>query len=84
MSAPNVSRRRLIAGGVILAISFAPWFGVPLVPFFGLSIENSAYAVGGLILLAEILGGLALLVLGREGYLAVRAWWRRKRGVEEP
>lgn len=72
-------RSRLLLGSALFGLSLAPWAVAPVVPFLGFEPTRAAALVGGLILGAEAVGLLALAVLGREAYDALRARWRRRK-----
>jgi len=73
------SRTRWRIGVALLVLSFVPWAIAAIVPFFGLSAERVVASVGGLIVGAEIIGALAVVVLGREAYQSIRARLRLRR-----
>jgi len=73
------SRIRWTVGFALLVLSFVPWLIVVIVPFLGLSAERVVAAMGRLIVGAEIIGALAVLVLGREAYQSIRAKMRPRR-----
>jgi hypothetical protein len=66
-------------GAALLVLSFVPWAIAAIVPFFGLSAERVVATMGGLIVGAEIIGALAVAVLGREAYQSIRARLRLRR-----
>ena len=72
-------RIRLAIGIALLVLSFVPWGIAAAVPFLGFSAERAAAAMSGLVIGAEIIGALAVVVLGREAYLAIRAKIRLRR-----
>lgn len=73
---------RLKVGIGIFMLSIAlPIFGVPLVASLGLSTALSASISGGLLVAAEVLGIVAVAVMGRSGYVHLKerflGLWRR-------
>ncbi|MFQ5416833.1 MAG: transporter suffix domain-containing protein [Myxococcota bacterium] len=72
-------RRRLIAGWVLFGLSLLPWAVAPVVPFLGMPATRTMAAIGALVVGAEVVGALAVLVLGREAYAAFRRHWLRRR-----
>jgi hypothetical protein len=77
-----MNRSRLVLGWILFGLSLAPWVMAPAVPLLGLDAARSAALVGGLLLGAEVIGVLAVAVLGREAVGALRARWRRRRKEE--
>lgn len=72
-------RSRLALGSALFGLSLVPWAVAPVVPFLGFEPAQAAALVGGLVVGAEAIGLLAVVVLGREAYDALRARWRRRR-----
>lgn len=72
-------RSRLVLGSALFGLSLVPWALAPVVPFLGFEPAHAAALVGGLIVGAEAIGVLAVVVLGREAYDALRSRWRRRR-----
>ena len=75
-------RRRIALGVVLLVLSVLPWIAAPFVPLLGLPAGQLAGVVGMLLLGAEVIGALAVLVLGREAYEHIKS--RLKSPREEP
>ena len=67
-----MKRPRLIVGSALLGLSLVPWIVSPFVPFLGMRAELAGTVIGGLIISAELVGALAVWVLGREAYQAIR------------
>lgn len=72
-------RSRLVLGSALFGLSLLPWAVAPVVPFLGFEPAQAAALVGGLVVGAEAVGLIALAVLGREAYDALRARWRSPR-----
>lgn len=68
----GTSRSHITVGSALLVDSFVPWLLAPFVPLLGLGAQIAALAIVGLGLLAESLGAVAVLVLGRAAYVAYR------------
>jgi hypothetical protein len=66
-------------GGLLFGLSLVPWLAAPVVPFLGFEPARAAVWIGGLLGGAELIGALAVAVLGREACTALRARWRRAR-----
>ena len=66
-------------GSALFGLSLVPWAVAPIVPFLGFEPTHAAALVGGLVVGAEAIGVLAVAVLGREAYGALRARLRRRR-----
>ena len=66
-------RPRILLGGGLLALSLVPWAIVPFVPLLASSTERLAVGIGGLVIVAEATGAVALLILGREAYEAIKS-----------
>ena len=76
------SRMRWGIGFALLVLSFVPWLIAVVVPFLGWSAQRVVAAMGGLIVGAEIIGALAVVVLGREAYQSIRARLRLRRSLD--
>jgi hypothetical protein len=63
--------RRLVFGCVLLLLSVIPWAIVPFTPLLGLPNGQLASVVAALLIGAEIIGAVAIAVLGRESYLRI-------------
>jgi hypothetical protein len=74
-----VRRGRLVLGSALLGLSLVPWVVAPVVPFLGFEPARAAVLIGGLVGSAELIGALAVAVLGREACTALRARWRRRK-----
>ena len=71
---PNeLHKLRLAVGVGLLVLSFVPWIIAAIMPFVGLSPGTVAASIGGLIVIAEVIGAVAVVVLGHEAYGAIRA-----------
>ena len=73
-------RRRVALGVVLLVLSVLPWIAAPFVPLLGLPAGELAAVVGTLLLGAEVIGALAVLVLGREAYERIKSRFKSRRG----
>jgi hypothetical protein len=73
-------RRRIALGVVLLVLSVLPWIAAPFVPLLGLPAGRLAGVVGMLLLSAEVIGALAVLVLGREAYEQIKSRLKSRRG----
>ena len=74
------SRRRIALGVVLLVLSVLPWIAAPFVPLLGLPAVELAGVVGTLLIGAEVIGALAVLVLGREAYEHIKSRFKSRRG----
>jgi hypothetical protein len=66
------SRGRLVFGCVLLVISIIPWVVAPLTPLLGLPAAQLARVVAALLIGAEIIGAVAIVVLGKEAYTRIK------------
>lgn len=71
-------------GGALFGLSLVPWGVAPVVPFLGFEPARAAALVGGLLVGAEVIGALAVAVLGRKAYQELRGRWRRRRPEKGP
>ncbi len=62
----SFARSRLVFGCVLLVISIVPWAVAPFTPLLGLPAGQLASAIAALLIGAEIIGAVAVAVLGRE------------------
>ena len=69
---------RLAVGVGLLVLSLVPWIIAMIMPFLGSSPATVAASIGGLILTAEVIGAVAVVVLGHEAYGAIRGKLRRR------
>ena len=69
---------RLAVGVGLLVLSLVPWIIAAIMPFVGSSPGTVAASIGGLIVIGEIIGAVAVVVLGREAYGTIRARLRRR------
>ena len=68
-----VSSWRLKLGVVLFLLSIAlPLLGIPMVAAFGLSTTMTASVSGGLLVGAEVLGLLAVAVMGKSGFAFIK------------
>ncbi len=74
----KLQRLRLAVGVGLLVLSFVPWIIAAIMPFVGSSPGTVAASIGGLIVIAEVIGAVAVVVLGHEAYGAIRAKLRRR------
>lgn len=65
-------RGRLVFGCVLLGISIIPWVVAPLTPLLGLPAAQFASVVAALLIGAEIIGAVAIVVLGKEAYTRIK------------
>lgn len=72
----KLNRLRLVVGLALLVFSLIPWFVAAIMPFVGFSAGTAAASIGGLIVAAEVIGAVAVVVLGREALGAIRARFR--------
>ena len=75
----SLARGRLVFGCVLLVISIVPWAVAPFVPLLGLPTGQLASVVAALLIGAEIVGVIAVAVLGREAYANITRRLRRSR-----
>ena len=73
-----MSYGRFVLGCALFVLSLVPWAVAPVIPFLGFETTRAATLVASMILGAELIGVLALSVLGREAYAALRARLRRR------
>ena len=75
------TRTRLWArvGIVLLALSFALWLPIPVVPFLPIDIEVKAGLGAGFFLVAEIFFWLGAALVGPEALKRMRSWFRLRR-----
>lgn len=73
LRASSSGRGRVALGVVLLVLSVLPWIAAPFVPLLGLPAAELAGVVGALLLCAEVIGALAVLVLGREAYEHIKS-----------
>lgn len=72
-SGPVISSWRLKLGVVLFLLSIAlPLLGIPAVATFGLSTAMTASVSGGLLIGAEILGLVAVAVMGKSGFAFIK------------
>ena len=76
--AKELKRLRLAVGVGLLVLSFVPWIAAAIMPFVGWSAGTVAASIGGLIVVAEVVGAVAVVVLGHEAYGTIRARLRRR------
>lgn len=76
--ATQPGRRRIAFGVVLLVLSLLPWIAAPFVPLLGLPAAELAGVVGALLVAAEVIGALAVLVLGREAYEHIKSRFKSK------
>ena len=69
-------------GSVLLGVSLLSLAVAAFVPFLELSFGSKAAAIGALAAGHEVFGWLAVLVLGREAWPALRRWWLQLRGTQ--
>ncbi len=74
----QLKKLRLVVGVGLLILSVVPWIIAAIVPFLGSSAGSMAASIGGLLVTAEVIGAIAVVVLGREAYGAIRAKLRRR------
>jgi hypothetical protein len=69
-----VSNWRLKLGVVLFLLSIVmPLLGIPMVTTFGLSTTMTASVSGALLIGAEVLGLLAVAVMGKSGFAFIKA-----------
>jgi hypothetical protein len=71
-------RGRIVLGCALLVLSIVPWAIAPLTPLLGLPGGRLAGAIASLLVAGEILGALAIAVLGREAYDRIKHRLRRR------
>lgn len=76
-----LGRRRLIFGCVLLATSIVPWAVAPFMPLLGLPAGQLASVVAAMLIGAEIVGAVAVAVLGREVYTRITRRFRRSKNA---
>ncbi len=74
---PRPKRVRLAIGVGLLILSLVPWIVAAIMPFIGSSPGTVAASIGGLIVTAEVIGAVAVVVLGQEAYGIIRGKFRR-------
>ena len=74
----KLKRLRLTVGVSLLVLSLVPWMVAAIVPFVGSSPGTVAASIGGLIVIAEVIGAVAVIVLGQEAYGTIRAKLRQR------
>ena len=75
----QLKKLRLAVGVGLLILSVVPWIIAAIVPFLGSSAGSMAASIGGLLVTAEVIGAIAVVVLGREAYATLRARFRREK-----
>ncbi len=78
-SSSPLARDRLILGCVLLGLSLVPWAVVPFTPLLGLPAGQLASVIAVLVIGAEIMGLIAIAVLGKEAYGHIIRRLRRSR-----
>ncbi len=78
----SLGRGRLVLGCVLLGISVVPWAVAPFTPLLGLPGGQLASLIAGLLIGAEIVGAVAVAVLGREAYTRITRRLRRSRSTK--
>lgn len=70
-------------GYVLLIVSCLAWGAIAALPFFSISVGEAAVATTGLIILGEVSFFLGVLLLGKEAWEKIKAWfgWGRKEEV---
>jgi hypothetical protein len=71
-------RGRIVLGCALLVLSIVPWAIAPLTPLLGLPGGRLVGAIASLVVVGEILGALAIAVLGREAYDRITRRLRRR------
>ncbi len=66
-----LARGRLVFGCVLLVISIVPWAVAPFTPQLRLPSGQLASVIAALLIGAEIIGAVAIAVLGREAYTRI-------------
>ncbi len=74
-------RGRLVLGCVLLVLSILPWAIAPFTALLGLSTGQFASVIAALLIGAEIIGAIAIAVLGREAYARITRRLRRPRNT---
>ena len=77
----SLARGRLVFGCVLLVISFVPWAVAPFIPLLGLPTGQLVSVVAALLIGAEIIGAVAVAVLGREAYTHITRHLRRSKNT---
>jgi hypothetical protein len=66
------------AGVLLIVLALLCWLAIPLVPFAGMGGGATAAAIGGLVVLAEIVFWIGVVLIGRETWRLTREQgWRR-------
>jgi hypothetical protein len=68
---------RLVFGCVLLALSIVPWVVAPFTTLIGLPAGQLASVIAALLIGAEVIGAIAVAVLGREAYVRITGRLRR-------
>ncbi len=73
--------RRLVFGCALLVISIVPWVVAAFIPLLGWPTGQVASVIAALLIGAEIVGALAIAVLGREAYTRITRRFRRSKNT---
>ena len=74
-------RGRFVLGCVLLVISFVPWAVAAFIPLLGLPAGQLASVIAALLIGAEVIGAIAVAVLGREAYARITRRLRRPKNT---
>ncbi len=77
----SLGRGRLVFGCVLLVISIVGWAVAPFTPLLGLPARQLASVIAALLIGAEIIGAVAVFVLGREAYARITRRLRRSKNT---
>ena len=80
-SKTSLGRDRLILGYVLLVISMIPWVVVPFTPLLGLPRSQLSAVIAALVIGAEIVGAIAIAVLGKEAYDRIVSRFRHSKNT---
>ena len=77
----SLTRGRLVFGCALLVISIVPWVLAPFTPLLGLPADQLVGVIAALLIGAEIVGVVAIAVLGREAYIRITQRMRRSKNT---
>ena len=77
-----LGRGRLVFGCVLMVLSVVPWVAAPFMPLLGLPAAELASVVAAMLIGAEIVGAIAIAVLGREAYARITRRLRRSKSKQ--
>ncbi len=72
-------RARHAFGWLLLVASLIPWVAAPFVPLLGLPTEKLGGVIASLLIGGEILGVMAISVLGKDAYSRLTRRFRRSK-----